>query len=165
MTIAETPETRRETPMSENYAKTFEVIWADLDANAHMRHSAFADYGAQARIGFLTEHGFGLAEMHQHRIGPILFREDLRYLREVRANEKITVTCEAVGMSPNRKHFKIRHRILRQNGELACTIECQGAWFDLAARKVIPAPAELQVVMDKMPKSDDYAEFEPKKEG
>jgi acyl-CoA thioester hydrolase len=147
--------------MTATYAKTFEVIWADLDANAHMRHSAYADYGAQARIGFLTEHGFGLAEMHKHRVGPILFREDLRYLREVRASEKITVTCEAVGISPNRKHWKIRHRILRQDGEVACTIECQGAWFDLAARKVIPAPAELQAVMEKMPRSEDYAEFSP----
>ena len=149
--------------MSAAYAKSFQVRWADLDPNAHMRHSAYADYGAQARIGFLTEHGFGLSEMHKHRVGPILFREDLRYLREVRANEKITVTCEAVGVSPNGKHWKIRHRILRQDGEVACTIECQGAWFDLAARKVIPAPAELKAVMDKMPRSEDYAEFTPEK--
>ncbi len=151
--------------MSQTYTKTFEVIWADLDANAHMRHSAYADYGAQARIGFLSEHGFGLPQFMKLKLGPILFREDLRYLREIRANEKITVTCEAVGISPNLKHWRIRHRIFRQDGELACVIECQGAWFDLVARKVVPAPAELAAVMKQMPKSEDYAEFEPKKEG
>lgn len=151
--------------MTATYVKTFEVIWADLDPNAHMRHSAYADYGAQARIGFLTEHGFGLKEFHQSRLGPILFREDLRYLREIRPGEKITVTCEAVGISPNRKHWKIRHRIYRQDGELACVIDCQGAWFDLAQRKVISAPPALATVMEKMPRSEDYAEFEPKKEG
>ncbi len=148
--------------MSESYAKTFEIRWADLDPNAHMRHSAYADYGAQARIGFLTEQGFGLPQFMKAQLGPVLFREDLKYLKEIRANERIRVTCEAVGMSPNRKHWKIRHRIFRQDGELACIIDCQGAWLDLAARKVIPAPAELQLVMDKMPKSDDYAEFEPR---
>jgi acyl-CoA thioester hydrolase len=151
--------------MTATYAKTFEVIWADLDPNAHMRHSAYADYGAQARVGFLTEHGFGLKEFHQQKLGPILFREDLRYLREIRPSEKITVTCEAVGISPNRKHWKIRHRIYRQDGELACVIECQGAWFDLAQRKVIPSPDALAAVMEKMPRSEDYAAFEPKKEG
>ncbi|HEX2668039.1 MAG TPA: acyl-CoA thioesterase [Gammaproteobacteria bacterium] len=151
--------------MSERYVRTFQVIWADLDPNAHMRHSAYADYGAQARIGFLTEHGFGLREFHQLKLGPILFREDLRYMREIRANEKISVTCEAVGISPNRKHWRIRHRIVREDGELACTIDCQGAWFDLVNRKVIAAPPALAAVMEQMPKSEDYAEFEPKKEG
>jgi acyl-CoA thioester hydrolase len=151
-------------PMSERYVRTFQVIWADLDPNAHMRHSAYADYGAQARIGFLAEHGFGLKEFHQLKLGPILFREDLRYLREVRAHDKISVTCEAVGISPNRKHWRIRHRIFREDGELACTIDCQGAWFDLTARKVVPAPAALAKVMEQMPRSEDYAEFEPKKE-
>lgn len=151
--------------MSAAYAKSFQVRWADLDPNAHMRHSAYADYGAQARIGFLTEQGFGLPEFMKARLGPILFREDLKYLREIRANEAISVSCEAVGVSPNRKHWKIRHRIFRQDRELACIIDCQGAWFDLVQRKVIPAPAELQAVMDKMPKSEDYAEFTPEPQG
>ena len=149
--------------MSAGYAKSFQVRWADLDPNAHMRHSAYADYGAQARIGFLTEQGFGLPQFMRARLGPVLFREDLKYLKEVRANEVISVTCEAVGMSPNRKHWKIRHRLFRQDGELACIIDCQGAWLDLAQRKVIPAPTELQAVMDKMPRSEDYAEFTPDK--
>lgn len=151
--------------MSESYSKTFETRWADLDANAHMRHSAYADYGAQARVGFLAEHGFTLDQFQKLQLGPILFREDLRFFREIRAFDIIRVTCEAVGISPNRKHWRIRHRIFRRDGELACTIDCQGAWFDLAQRKVVPAPAELQAVMDKMPRAGDFAEFEPRKEG
>ena len=146
------------------YTKTFLIRWADLDPNGHMRHSAYADYGAETRIGFLSEYGFGLAQFMKSRIGPILFREDLRYFREIHAHETIKVTCEATGMSPNRKHWRIRHRIFRQDGELSCSIDCQGAWLDLVQRKVVPAPAELQAVMEKMPRADDYAEFEPKKE-
>lgn len=151
--------------MSESYTKTFEVRWADLDPNAHMRHSAYADYGAQARVGFLSEHGFGLGQFMKLRLGPVLFREDLKYLREIRPNETIKVTCEAVGVSPNRKHWRIRHRIFRQDGELACVIDCQGAWLDLTSRKVIPAPPELEAAMQAMPRSGDYAEFTPQKEG
>jgi acyl-CoA thioester hydrolase len=149
--------------MSEIYAKTFEVRWADLDPNAHMRHSAYADYGAQARVGFLTEHGFGLGEFMKFRLGPVLFREDLKYLREIRPNEIIRVTCEATGMYPNRKLWRIRHLNFRQDGELSCIIDCQGAWLDLVARKVIPAPPELEAAMQAMPKAEDYAEFTPQK--
>ena len=149
--------------MSERYEKTFEIRWADLDPNAHMRHSAYADYGAQARVGFLSEHGFTLSQFQKLHLGPVLFREDLKYVKEIRANERIRVTCEAVGVSPNRKHWRIRHRIFRQDGELACTIDCQGAWFDLVNRKVVPASAELEAVMAKMPRSEDYAEFTPER--
>jgi acyl-CoA thioester hydrolase len=149
--------------MSPSYAKTIEVRWADLDPNGHVRHSAYADYGAQARIGFLAEHGFGLGQFQKLRLGPILFREDLKYLKEIRANERISVTVEVSGLSPNRKHWRIRHRVLRGDGELACIIDCQGAWFDLAARKVVPAPKELDAVMERMPKSEDFAEFTPQK--
>ena len=147
--------------MSADYAKSFPIRWADLDPNAHMRHSAYADYGAQARVGFLSEHGFTLGQFQKLRLGPILFREDLRYFREIRPNETIRVTCEAVGISPNLKHWRIRHRIYRQDGELACTIDCQGAWFDLVNRKVVPAPAELAETMGRMPRAEDYAEFTP----
>ena len=151
--------------MSGIYTKTFHVLWADLDPNGHMRHSAYADYGAETRIGFLSEHGFSLREFTKLRLGPILFREDLKYLREIRAHEAIKVSCEATGMSPNRKHWRIRHRIYRQDGELSCTIDCQGAWLDLVQRKVIVAPPELEAVMQKMPKAEDYAEFETPRSG
>jgi len=149
--------------MSGIYSKTFTVRWSDLDPNGHMRHSAYADYGAQARVGFLAEQGFGLTQFTKMRMGPILFKENLQYLREVRFNETIQVTCEATGVSPNRKHWRIRHRILRPDGELACIIDCQGAWFDLVNRKVIAAPPELEAAMSKMPKAADYAEFTPDK--
>ena len=31
------------------------VIWAQVDANRHMRHSAYADFGAQARLAMLEK--------------------------------------------------------------------------------------------------------------
>jgi acyl-CoA thioester hydrolase len=147
--------------MNAAYAKTFEVRWADLDPNAHMRHSAYTDYGAQTRVGFLAEHGFTLERFQKLRLGPVLFREDTRFLREIRANERISVTAEVTGQSPNKKHWRIRHRIFRADGELACVIDCQGAWFDLVARKVVPAPPELEAALLAMPRSADYAEFTP----
>lgn len=151
--------------MSDVYSRNFEVRWADLDPNGHMRHSAYTDYGAQTRVRFLSDHGFGLVEFQKLRMGPVLFREDTKFMREIRGNEQIRVTVEATGQSPNKKHFKLRHRIFREDGELACVIDCQGAWFDLVQRKVIPAPPELQTAMEQMPRAADYAEFTPQKEG
>jgi acyl-CoA thioester hydrolase len=149
--------------MPEASRREFQVRWADLDPNGHLRHTAYMDYGAQARVAFLNDCGFTLERFRQLGIGPVLFREDTRYLREVRANERISVTTELSGLSANGKHWRMRHRIFKADGEQACVIDVQGAWLDLAARRIVPAPKELQEAMRKVPHTDDYAEFTPHK--
>lgn len=39
--------------MEQPLTKEFEVKWADLDPNRHMRHSAYNDYAAHMRVKFL----------------------------------------------------------------------------------------------------------------
>ncbi|HET7921630.1 MAG TPA: thioesterase family protein [Gammaproteobacteria bacterium] len=145
------------------YSQVFAVRWADLDPNGHMRHTAYMDYAAQARVGFLAAEGFTLERFQTLRIGPVLFHEATDYLHEIRANERITVTTEVTGLSPNRKHWRIRHRIFNQSDTLACVVNVQGAWLDLVARRIVPAPADLLALMEQAPRSEDYAEFTPHK--
>lgn len=149
--------------MTTSNEQTFNVRWADLDPNGHMRHTAFMDYAAQARVGALSLAGFTLKRFQEARIGPVLFREETRYLREIRANERITVRTEVSGASANGKHWRMRHAIFNHAGELACIVNVQGAWLDLDARKIVPAPAELLDAMRHFPRSDDYSEFTPQK--
>lgn len=145
------------------YQQQFEVRWADIDPNGHMRHTAYMDCAAQARVGVLNDFGFSLERFRALGIGPVLFHEEAEYRREVRANEHIRVTTEIAGLSPNRKHWRIRHRIFKQDGELACVVNVQGAWLDLSARKIVPPPAELAAAMEKVSRTADYAEFTPQK--
>jgi acyl-CoA thioester hydrolase len=139
--------------------REFQVRWADLDPNGHLRHTAYMDYAAQARVGFLNDFGFTLERLQKLHLGPVLFKEDTQYLREVRANERISVTTELSGLSANDKHWRMRHQIFKVDGSLACVIDVQGAWLDLATRKLVAAPAELQVAMRRAPRTQDYAEF------
>ena len=53
----------------EKYEKVFEVKWADLDPNRRMRHTAYNDYCAHMRIGFLAEIGLPLHRMEELNIG------------------------------------------------------------------------------------------------
>jgi acyl-CoA thioester hydrolase len=150
-------------PVTDPCRREFEVRWSDLDPNGHLRHSAYMDYAAQARVGFLNDCGFTLERFHQLHLGPVLFREDTQYLREVRANERVIVTTELSGLSANGKHWRMRHRMYKADGALACVIDVQGAWLDTATRKTVAAPAELQDAMRKAPHAHDYAEFTPEK--
>ncbi len=149
--------------MTDPDRREFQVRWADLDPNAHLRHSVYMDYAAEARVGFLNDCGFTLERFQKLRIGPVLFREETRYLHEVRANERISVTTELSGLSANGKHWRMHHRIFKADGTLACVVNVQGAWLDLAARKTVPAPAELQNALRKAPRTQDFAEFLPQK--
>lgn len=145
------------------FSRSYDVIWADLDANAHMRHTAYMDYAAQARVAWLAEMGFSIERLAKLGVGPILFRETTDYLRELRGGDRIAVGLELVGLSPNRKHWRFRQPIHKEGGELSAVVAVQGAWLDLRARRVAPPPAELQDAVERWPRAVDFVEFEPQK--
>ncbi len=71
----------------ENVFLETKVLWAQIDANMHLRHSAYADFAAQARLDMLQYIGMTPAVLHQEHIGPILFREEtftcVKYARTI----------------------------------------------------------------------------------
>ena len=145
------------------FSRSYEVIWADLDANAHMRHTAYMDYAAQVRLAWLQEMGFSIERLAAAGVGPILFSEATQYRREVRGGDRVTVALELTGLSANRKHWRCRQPIHKADGELAAVVEVQGAWLDLRARKVAPPPAELLAAVERWPRAADFALILPAK--
>jgi acyl-CoA thioester hydrolase len=141
------------------YAKTYTVRWADMDPNGHMRHSAYTDYAAQLRIEYLAEHGFTLRRFAELAIGPILFREDTRFLKEVGISEAIKVTAEGLGLSADGSRWTILHTIYKADGRPAATITVEGAWLDLRQRKLMVPPAEMTEAMRQMPRHESYADI------
>lgn len=139
-----------------------QVLWAQIDANQHMRHSAYADFGAQARLMMLEKHGMGAHELYKNGIGPVVFREEMIYLREVRMNDYLKVTCELVKSRADGSRWSIRHEIFRGDGVKAAVINLDGAWIDIQKRKLAPLPPELAERFDKAPKSADYVLDVPK---
>jgi acyl-CoA thioester hydrolase len=139
-----------------SYSKVFEVRWADLDPNMHMRHSAYNDYAAQVRFAGLTHAGFSLERFHLLKIGPVLFRETTDFLREVRAGDTITVNMLLAGASADGRKWKVRHEIFKADGQKSAQVTVDGAWFHLGERKVVAAPQELQEALNSFPKTGDF---------
>lgn len=134
----------------------FEVRWAELDANGHMRHSAYLDFPAQIRIAFFNEHGFNVRRLQEMRIGPVLFNEYVEYRREIRDSEFIDVDLALMGLSKNKKHWRIRHQIFKEDGVLASVLDCRGAWLHMDERRVVAAPDALYEAIEKMPRTEDF---------
>jgi acyl-CoA thioester hydrolase len=151
------PEQRLPGPVE--YERKFQAIWADIDMNGHMRHTTYLDYATQARMSCFADHGFGLAEFSSHGIGPILTRESVRYLREIRPGQTFRIRVALSGQSPDHKRFAMRATVLREDGTPAAIVDILGAWMDMTRRRLMPAPAALRHALERMPRSDDYLDI------
>ncbi|WP_205503959.1 acyl-CoA thioesterase [Rufibacter psychrotolerans] len=132
------------------------VIWAQVDANMHLRHSAYADFAAQARISMLEGLGLDFRVFQKLQLGPILFREELQYLREVGLNNTIQIHSWLTKARPDGSRWSIRHELHRGDGVKAAVIQVDGAWIDLARRKLGALPPELAQKFMELPRTEDF---------
>ena len=135
-----------------------QVLWAQIDANQHMRHSAYADLGAQARLKMLESLGLKPVKLLGFKIGPVLFKEELSYLREIALGDHVKITCEITRSRPDGSRWSIRHEVFRGDGVKAAIIMTHGAWIDMEKRKLAILPVELSQLFMRAPRSADYTE-------
>lgn len=138
------------------YVKPIDIRWADLDPNFHLRHSVYYDYGAYARICYLEEHGMNSNYMLKHNFGPILFREECVFKKEIRLGDNIYIDLELVKAREDQSRWTIRHQVYKNDNILAAIITVDGAWIDTFQRKLAAPPEHARSTFDKMPRSADF---------
>lgn len=126
-----------------NHSQTYTVRWAELDPNGHMRHSAYADFAADQRVHWLASLGYTVQKFAELRVGPILFREETKFLKELHGGESIRVEGVVTAATPDGARWTILHTIYKADGRVAATVTVDGAWLDLDRRKLTTPPAEL----------------------
>lgn len=140
----------------ESYSKSYEVIWADIDPNRHMRHTVYNDYAAQTRVGIFTDHGYSMDHIAKLGLGPILFREETRFLKEVYMSDTITVTCSVRAMRKDASRWTMVHEIFRGDGSKAAIVTVDGAWINLDTRKLGAPPEEMLEAIYDFPRTGDF---------
>ena len=133
-------------------ATTYRTRWADMDPNGHMRHSAYADYAADQRIILLAAWGYDIKEFARLRLGPILFREETVFRKEVHIGEEILVDSRLLSVNEDGTRWSILHTIYKADGRLAATVTVDGAWLDLEKRKLTTPPAALTAAFRALPR-------------
>lgn len=132
-----------------------------MDANRHLRHSAYADYCAQARSNMLKKAGLSLDMFASSQIGPILFREELIYLREVKLDDFIHVTVEMTKYNRQNSRFSFKHELFRADGTKCAIIHVDGAWLNLKTRKLTTLPEDWKIIAENLPKAEDIEIISP----
>jgi acyl-CoA thioester hydrolase len=142
----------------ENVFYEGKVLWSMVDANMHLRHSAYADFAAQARLEIIQSLGFTSDKLGELKIGPILFREELIYMREVKPNDIIKVTCQLTKARRDGSRWSFEQKLYRGDGIQAALINVDGAWIDIVKRRLTALPAEWAGKFMEIPKCENFIE-------
>ncbi|HEY2727779.1 MAG TPA: acyl-CoA thioesterase [Parafilimonas sp.] len=138
------------------YIKQVEIRWSDLDPNYHLRHSVYYDFGAYCRICFLFDNGITDKVMKHHEIGPILFREECLFKREIIFGDKISITLKLKSVSADFRKFTMYHEIIKNDNELAAQLTIDAAWMNTRLRKIIVPPEIIINSLEVLPKTEDF---------
>lgn len=140
----------------EHYSKNIEVRWSDLDPNFHLRHSVYYDWGAFIRISFMNESGLTPAVMQQEHIGPIIFREECVFKKEVRFNDAIEVNVTLLKSTPDAGRWTMVHEVWKNADTLSAVITIDGAWINTQFRKLAIPPQTFKSAFEKIPRADNF---------
>lgn len=138
------------------FSTEVQVRWSDLDPNFHLRHSVYYDWGAFCRIAFLNQIGLNDKLMQQLQIGPILFREECIFRKEIRLNDKVFIDLKTVTAKRDFSRFTIRHDITKNEGILSAVLTVDIAWIDIQKRKLAVLPPEVQELLNQSPQADNF---------
>lgn len=140
----------------ENFNRIIQIRWSDLDPNFHLRHSVYYDWGAYCRVEFLNEYGLSADVMQQLRFGPILFREECIFRKEIRSGDQVVIDLKLIKSRKDFSRWSIQHRITK-NGDILCAVlSVDGAWLNVVERKLASPPEQVYEVFNKMPKDEKF---------
>jgi acyl-CoA thioester hydrolase len=142
--------------MENSFMTKVEVRWSDLDPNFHLRHSVYYDYCAYARIKFLNEKGLTAVYMAQNKFGPILFREECIFRKEIHLGDTISIDLRLLKGRKDHSRWSIQHQIFKNDDVLSAVITVDGAWIDTVQRKLTTPPERVWDVFDHMPRAEKF---------
>jgi acyl-CoA thioester hydrolase len=139
-----------------NYIKSVPLRWSDMDPNFHLRHSAFYDMAATLRLDFLAENGLTMNLMAKEHFGPIIFREECIFKKEIRYGDDLKIDLQVTKLRRDYSRFSFQHHFFTDGDKLCAILNIDGAWMDTKLRKLtIPPPIAIEM-SEQLPKSADF---------
>ena len=121
------------------------ILEKHLDTFGHVNNAAYLEILEEARWDLITRNGYGLEEVHRRGIGPVVLEVSLRFARELRNRQAVTVRTWTQSYSG--KIGKLAQQIVDEAGEVCCDAVFTIGLFDLNARRLIrPTPEWLKAM-------------------
>jgi acyl-CoA thioester hydrolase len=138
------------------FEKEIQVRWSDIDPNFHVRHSAYYDWGALLRVDYFVSHGLTIEMMNEHQIGPILFREEAIFKREILMKDTVKMDIKLTKARRDYTRWSIRHTITKNNDTIAAIINVDGSWINSIKRKLAEPNPLFEKAFTHAALADDF---------
>jgi acyl-CoA thioester hydrolase len=115
------------------------------------------------RVSCFVEQGLTTSKLEELNIGPVLFREEAVFKREIKFEDKISVDLQLLKSLPDFSRWSIRHHFYKEDQTLAAIINLDAAWIDLTKRKLAVPNPFVQQIFASFPKSEAFQWIDPLK--
>lgn len=117
-----------------------------LDTFGHVNNSAYLEILEEARWDLITNRGFGLAQVVESQMGPVILEIQIRFMRELKARDKVVIKTWCTDYSG--KIGMLEQVIIKsESQEQACHATFKFGLFNMKARKIVqPTPEWLNAV-------------------
>ncbi|AGH96170.1 acyl-CoA thioesterase [Pseudobdellovibrio exovorus] len=125
----------------------YEVVIKEhhLDSYGHVNNANYMSLYEEARWEAITSGGYGYKKVQQTGFGPVVLGAEIKFLKELKLRETITITVEM--LSAEGKIFKIKQQMLKADQEVASEAIFTAGFFDLKNRKlVLPTEEWLKAI-------------------
>ncbi len=114
---------------------------AHLDTFGHVNNATYLTLYEEARWDFIHKRGFGLKEVIDRKMGPVLLDAKIKFRKELSNREKITIKSKPLKMA-HKLIMQMEQSMIKENGEVASTMLMSVGLMDTAQRKLIPPTPE-----------------------
>jgi acyl-CoA thioester hydrolase len=108
------------------------------------------------RISYLQQHGLTPALMQKLHFGPIIFREECVFRKEIKYGDTVTISLKLTKGRRDYSRWTITHEIKKQDDTLCAIVTIDGAWLNTIERKLFIPPPEVAAVFQQMPMGDGF---------
>lgn len=119
----------------------FKVLESHLDTFGHINNATYLQLFEEARWDLITARGWGLKEVQERKIGPVLLELNLKFKREIKNREVITIESQS-GDPINKLVMTMHQKMIKSSGEVAAILDINVGLMDLEKRKLIEPTSE-----------------------
>ena len=110
-----------------------------LDTFGHVNNAAYLEILEEARWDLVTRNGYGLEEVHRLKVGPVVLEARLRFVREIRNRQQVTIRTWLESHAG--KIGTLKQEIRDETGDVCTEARFTIGLFDMTTRRLVrPTP-------------------------
>ncbi len=121
------------------------IIERHLDTLGHVNNATYLEILEEARWDIISKKGFGIPEIQEKQLGPVILEIQIRFMKELRLRTDIVIKTKFLHI--HEKISTIHQWMENEKGEKFCEADFKIGLFNLVTRKLIPPTPEWIMVL------------------